>query len=109
MKTKLLILALLTQLFILPASAYDAEINGIYYNFISENEAEVTSGDEDDYDDEGHTYYSGSVVIPESVAYEGVSYRVTSIGYDAFDGCSALTSLRHHSRERDQHRRLCLL
>jgi len=67
------------------ASAYDAEINNIYYNF-SGNEAEVTSGP-------GSSIYSGAVVIPSSVIYNGTTYSVTSIGEYAFQSCSGLTSV----------------
>ena len=75
------------------ASAYDAKIDGIYYNFYG-NEAEVTSGDENDYDDDGYyTYYSGTVVIPASVTYDGKTYAVTSIGENSFSYCGGLTSI----------------
>ena len=37
--------------------------------------------------------YSGNIVIPESVEYEGVSYPVTSIGEAAFNNCSNLESV----------------
>ncbi len=37
--------------------------------------------------------YTGDVVIPESVEYNGNTYPVTSIGYHAFFDCSGLTSL----------------
>ena len=36
---------------------------------------------------------TGDLTIPESVTYGGISYPVTSIGSNAFDGCSGLTSL----------------
>ena len=65
------------------ANAYDAKIDGICYNF-SENEAEVTSGDSE---------YTGSVVIQETVTYNGKTYTVTSIGDKAFYQCSGLTSI----------------
>lgn len=76
------------------ASAYDAEIDGIYYNF-SEDEAMVT------YQSvlmETWNYfyisdYSGAVVIPESVVYGGKAYYVTSIGDHAFYDCNGLTSV----------------
>ena len=42
-----------------------------------------------DYDNE----YSGNVVIPESVDYNGNTYPVTSIGISAFQNCSGLTSI----------------
>ena len=37
--------------------------------------------------------YSGNVVIPESVTYNGKAYPVTTIGGGAFSGCSGLTSI----------------
>ncbi|MCR4914388.1 MAG: leucine-rich repeat protein [Prevotella sp.] len=37
--------------------------------------------------------YSGNVVIPESVTYNGTSYPVTSIGSSAFYDCSSLSSV----------------
>ncbi len=67
------------------AFAFDAVIDGIFYNF-SGDEATVTSGD-------WSYVYSGSVIIPESVTYEGKTYSVTSIGLSAFYGCSGLTSI----------------
>ena len=72
------------------ANAYDAKIDGIYYNFSGDN-ATVTY---QEY--QNHTYmsdYTGEVVIPESVAYNGKTYSVTSIGRSAFSGCTSLTSI----------------
>ncbi len=80
-------LFLSTLLLALPllASAYDCQVDGIYYNLIPKgNAAEVTYGD---------TKYSGSVTIPEKFTFEGVEYSVTSIGDYAFDCCSGLTSV----------------
>ena len=37
--------------------------------------------------------YTGNVVIPESVTYNGTTYSVTSIGGSAFRDCSSLTSV----------------
>ena len=70
---------------VLAANAYDAEINGIYYNF-SGNEAEVT------YKSYLNPSYSGVVVVPNTVTYNNITYHVTSIGDYAFYGCSDLTS-----------------
>ena len=78
----LLLVALLPML----ASAYDAEINGIYYNF-SGNNAIVT------YRDYTYNSYSGSVIIPQTVIYNGKTYSVTSISDNAFYNCSSLTSI----------------
>ena len=69
--------------------AYDAEINGIYYNFSGTN-ATVTSRS---IPSSNKTAYSGAVTIPESVTYNGKTYPVTSIGDRAFYLCSGLTSV----------------
>ena len=80
----LLILMLLPML----ASAYDAEIDGIYYNLDQgTKKAEVT------YKDETYRSYSGNVVIPSSITYHGVDYSVVSIGWGAFDGSTFLISI----------------
>ncbi len=83
MKKKLLLL-ILTML-PLVASADAVEIDGIYYNLISENNtAEVTSNP---------NQYTGSIVIPETVSYDNVTYSVTSIGRNAFYWCYGLPSV----------------
>ena len=49
----------------------------------------------DDYTAEV-TDYSGTsenITIPESVTYEGLTFKVTSIGSSAFSGCTSLTSI----------------
>ena len=86
MKHKLLFL-LASLLLPLAASAYDACINGIYYNIVKKaKQATVTYGDS-----ESGTY-SGNVVIPATVNYDGTTCNVIAIGEYAFRGC-ALTSL----------------
>ena len=40
-----------------------------------------------------NTRYEGDIIIPETVALNEISYRVTSIGCGAFHGCSSLTSI----------------
>ena len=64
----------------------------IYYNFINDQTGlEVTyrGNSVSSYDNE----YTGSVVIPESVTYEGKIYPVTSIGSHAFYKCHSLTTV----------------
>ena len=56
---------------------------GIYYKIGENNTVSVISGE---------VKYTGNVVIPEQVTYNGKTYSVTRIGY-SFSGCSGLTSV----------------
>ena len=81
MKKNLLLLLLI----ILPlaAGADTVEIDGIYYNLEpTAKTAEVTSNP---------NQYTGDVVIPETVTYDGMEYNVSTIGDDAFLNCNGLT------------------
>ena len=75
----------------LPSFAHDFEVDGIFYNKTSDNTAAVTyKGDSySSYSKE----YSGDIVIPSSVDYNGATYSVTSIGKSAFNSCYDLTSV----------------
>ena len=76
---------ILSVVFSTSASAYDVEINGIYYKLIPKAKtAEVTYGEDQ---------YSGEVVIPSSITVEGQEYPVASIGSSAFQNCSSLASV----------------
>ena len=89
MKRKLLLL--LVALLPMVASAYDAQIDGIYYDFSGDN-ATVTFKEYRAFNDY-YSDYSGAVVIPSTVTYNGKTYSVTSIGSRAFRECSKLTSV----------------
>ena len=75
------------------AFAYDAEIDGLWYNLNNAKKtAEVTYKD----------YYNGvynnnwkylNVTIPETITYNNNTYTVTSIGDNAFNSCSILKSV----------------
>ena len=90
---------LLFPMILLPlvASAHDIEVQNadgvtIYYNYINDGtELEVTfrgvSYDSYSYE------YQGNVVIPEEVTFMNRTRKVTSIGNEAFRGCSGLTSV----------------
>ena len=78
-------------------------IDGIYYEF-SGNEAEVTCKRSELYRYEyvsgnisgywvHYSDYSGNVIIPESVTYNGRDYKVTRISNWAFCDCSSLISI----------------
>ena len=77
--TKKILLLIVTTLLPLMASAQTVVVDGITYNLISKGKiAELTSS----------SIYSGDVVIPETVTYDGTSYKVTTINKNAFTGCS---------------------
>ena len=82
---KQLFLFLTTMLLSLTASAETVEIDGIYYNL---NPYEMTAGVSSNPNG-----YSGDIVIPAVVNYEGNNYDVTSIMSYAFDKCSELTAI----------------
>ena len=75
------------------ATAYDFEIDDIYYNILGDNEVGITNQGYDDEEEELIHSYFGNVTIPETVTYEGITYLVTSIGEYAFYECSGLTSV----------------
>lgn len=82
---KSLLLILVAILLPMTASAYDAVVDGIYYNLDkAAKTAEVTSGD---------NLYVGSISIPQTISFEGVRYQVTSIGDEAFKVCEQLSKI----------------
>ena len=87
------LLTILMSMIGVKASAHDIEVANsdgvtIYYNYyhidndngVYELSVTYRGSSWSDYSNE----YSGKVVIPESVTYEGIDYKVTSIGNDAF-------------------------
>lgn len=77
------------------AHAYDVELDGICYNIIGPRLAYVTHhGEWSTYDGQSAAMsYSGEVVIPEQIVFEGRTYDVISVGENAFAGCESLTSV----------------
>lgn len=74
----------------LTMSAHDFVVNDIYYKLNNDgvNTVSVTNNN-----DQIYSYYSGDIVIPANVEYEGVSYSVTAIGAYAFCRSTGLTSV----------------
>ena len=82
---------LLLSLLPLAASAYDAKIDGIYYNLNkSANTASVTYKELDNENPVNDC--TGDIVVPDEVTYEDVTYKVTAIEEKAFYNCGGLTS-----------------
>lgn len=75
------------------ASAHDFEVDGIYYNILSESDktVEVTykGNSSDAYSDE---YYFHET-IPSTVTYGGITYTVIAIGEQAFLSCKGVTGI----------------
>ena len=81
------LLATLLLLCSLTTQAYGFEVGGIYYSITDKTAKTV---------EVATTYnggYSGSVVIPENIIYNGTAYSVTSIAFGAFQNCRNLTSI----------------
>lgn len=65
-------------------NAYDFEIDGLYFNILSDNQVEITSHTK-------YREYAGKLEIPERVNYNGKEFVVVSIGKSAFSECKGLT------------------
>lgn len=87
-KMKRFLLLLFLTVTTLTASAYDFEVDGIYYNKTSDSTVEVTG-----YEKFNNYADSGAVVIPSLVYYGGQQYSVTSIGWYAFSDEPSLTNI----------------
>ena len=107
-KQLLLVLLALMPMVPILASVEQVQIDGLWYNIVSKAKVAdlitLRTGS-----------YSGDIIIPESITYDGVVYRVgsisgafkdcksltsvtipnsvTTIGDNAFDGCTGLTSI----------------
>ena len=91
MKTKLFLLMAIVLFACSTAKAYDALIDGIYYEFYGDHHASVTHVSEND---EGPiSNYSGDIIIPSTITYNGTAYTVQAIGNSAFYECTKLTSV----------------
>ena len=90
MKNYFLLLTLLCLS--LSAWAHDAEVDGIFYNLDAANKT-ATVTFKGKYSGSYYDEYSGDVVIPETVIYNGITYSVTSLGYECFRDCSSLTAI----------------
>ena len=80
---------LFTMLLALIAATVNAQefmVDDICYNILSEDDRTVEVA-------ESPYGYSGEVVIPAEVTYDGRTYQVTTIGDYAFNDCDALTSV----------------
>ncbi len=88
---KKVFLSILLTLLPFLANAETVEIDGIWYTLIPKgNVAEVTKNPSDDF----YTgSYSGEIIIPEKITYEGKEYPVKKIGDYAFHPCHDLNMI----------------
>ena len=82
------LLTLMMMLLPMFVSAYDIEVNGIYYDIVSKTKTATVT-----YKDNSFNTYSGDIIIPSDINYEGVSYSVSAIGWSAFRACSNLKTI----------------
>ena len=66
----------------------DYKVDGIYYMQTGETTVAVTCRNKQ------YNSYSGDVVIPATISFNGVSFRVTTIADNAFRDCAQLTSVQ---------------
>ena len=90
---KRLFLLFFSALLCTAVSAHDFEVDGIYYDITSSSDLTVSVTCRGNWHDLYSDEYAGSVFIPEKVTYDSKEYSVTSIGSNAFRGCSGLTSV----------------
>ena len=81
---KRLLIAMVSLLLSVEVFAYDFEVDGLYFNLTSlpNRTCKLTSGS---------SKYSGSLIIPDSVNYEGLFFKVTELDPYAFN--SKITEL----------------
>jgi hypothetical protein len=69
------------------ASAYNFEVDGIYYNITSDSTCSVT------YKTGAYNSYHGDVNIPKSIIHNDINYTITKIDWYAFKNCDELKSV----------------
>ena len=88
-----LLLVIVGLLLSTTALAHNFEVDGIYYNYVNKTDKTVAVTYKGSYYFDYNNEYTGSVIIPSSVTYNGTTYSVTSIGSYAFSSCTGLTSV----------------
>ena len=92
-KTLSFLLSVLMSMAASVASAHDFVVDGIYYKILSNEDFTVAVTCKGDYYHTFSNEYTGDVIIPETVMYDGKRYSVISINISAFSECRGLTSV----------------
>ncbi len=66
-----------------PSDGYNFAVDGIYYTIENGQAIVINNG--------STGCYSGSIVIPDEVTYQGITFPVTAIGNNAFRKCHGLS------------------
>ncbi len=73
------------------ADVYDFMVDGICYKINNDGTTVTVTSERETYP--RYNNLSGDIVIPEVVTHDGVTYSVTAIDRNAFEGCSGITSV----------------
>ena len=73
--------------------AYDFKSGDLYYKITSTSKPYTVEVVYQEYSSSENYYGLTTVVIPDTITYDGNTYSVTSIGQSAFEQCSSLTSV----------------
>ena len=90
---KWFLLTVLLSALPLAATAYDFMVDGLAYNINDDGTSVTVTYENLNYLNPTYTNLSGALTIPANVAYEGITYTITSIGENAFWQCISLTSV----------------
>ena len=85
MKRLISILALVIVSLSVSAQYYDFESGGIYYTIVSPTSVSVFG--------DNRIKYSGNVIVPDRVDYNGKTYKIARIGQRSFENNTGLTSI----------------
>lgn len=94
LQLKLALTAMLLSFALTSASAYDFEVDGLYYNILEDGfSVEVTNSKSklSSYSSDNSTY-KGDIVVPAEVVYDGLSYNVTKVAQSAFSYNQSINS-----------------
>ncbi len=75
---------------VLKVSAYDVEVDGMYYDLNGETQTATLTYEQIFSSTEN---YSGDIVVPERIVVDGVEYIVTAVANQTFESCDQLTSI----------------
>ena len=95
-KTIRFLLTIVVSMIGLSASAYDFEVDGVFYSKYTIAHPDYANSVYVTYKGEPYSHsdtYAGIIVIPDIVTYEGTTYKVKEIGVNTFYGCTDLTTI----------------